>query len=903
MSFVLNLSLNAQCTADFSYAMNGCNTFEFTDTSTPPANYFLIAWWWDFGDGFSANLPNPIHNFPSAGIYNVTLTITADSAGYSCSSSITQPIQAFDMPTAMFSVQSPNCEGGPTQLTDYSTTQSGYLTTWDWDFGDGNTQTVTYPASPNVTHTYANTGTYAITLTVTSSDGCMGSSVEQVTITPSPIALFSWSGGYVGSTTTFQDESTTNGSGLILSWIWNFGDPGSGSNNTSLNQNPTHVYSSSGSYEVTLIILSYSGCSDTNIQSITVNNQGVEFTWSAACVGDPVQFTVDGTITNIPSVSTWNWSFGDGSTSNLQNPIHAYTTDGIYSVTLAIMDIYGDTYSVSHDVQVNPLPNAQFQYSAPTCKGDSIHFIDQSSSSSGYIAIWEWDFGDGTMQTILFPDNPNVSHLYLTENIYEVTLTVTDSDSCGNTCMRQVQVVSSPIAEFTWEDACFGTPILFTDLTSQNSGPDLAGWNWDFGDPGSGSNNSSILQNPGHIFTNPGEYTINLVVTNTLGCDDTITHNLTVSDLPDVSFSISNDYPELNELVQFTGESTSEIISWFWDFDDGGIAITQSPQYIYTAYGQYAVSLAVIGLDGCTNEASHMIHVYPPPVFPDSNAIWNTIGENNLLNQNWHFRYGLIGDTLMSATKDTSFTYNKIYQLADTTLSNPNSTYFGAIRSTPDKKVFVKLPGLVESLLYDYTLESGDTAWFSVGGGVCRDQPEFWEESHYKVVTSIDSVMMLNYEYRKRWHFDEGDTWIEGLGSVEWFGLFNTLINTYYLCGDFYSFVCFKEDDVILYINQPDCETCFCDMLTTIGDPHLSEGHLSIYPNPARGFVTISIPDRDMSNVQLLIYNWHGQILIQTAYNTQQPETINVKEWKSGLYVVVIRGDNGLLERATFVVE
>jgi hypothetical protein len=298
-----------------------------------------------------------------------------------------------------------------------------------------------------------------------------------------------------------------------------------------------------------------------------------------------------------------------------------------------------------------------------------------------------------------------------------------------------------------------------------------------------------------------------------------------------------------------------------------------------------------------------MIHVYPPPVFPDSNAIWNTIGENELLNQNWHFRYGLMGDTVMSATKDTSYAYYKIYQLADTTLSNPNSTYFGAIRSTPDKKVFVKLPGLAESLLYDYTLESGDTAWFSVGGGICEDRPEFWEESHYKVVSSIDSVVMLNYEYRQRWHFEEGDTWIEGLGSVEWFGLFNPLINTYSYCGDYYSFACFKEDDVALYINQPDCETCFCDMLTSIGNPHLSEGHLSIYPNPARGFVTISIPDRDMSNAQLLIYNWHGQILIQTAYNTNQPETINVKEWKSGLYVVVIRGDNGLLERATFVVE
>ena len=782
--------------ADYTYTITGCNTFEFTDTSTPPANYNITAWLWDFGDGFTANVPNPVHVFPAGGFYDVTLTVTGSNSNFSCTDEITYTIQAPNGPTAFFTwfpnpaqtgedvnffgtsgstitswewdfddgfmatvqnpthpyinpgnyqvtltvtdengcivvvtnevtigglpdveftwsaacegtpvqftvdaaitdtaavqgyywqfgdgltstqqnplhayttaglytatltitdtigysnsvsheidvkpnpvsvfgIDSPNCQGANTQLTDYSTSTSGFITTWEWDFGDGNTQTVNFPDDPDVSHTYANTGTYDITLTVTSSDGCQGTSQEQVTITPAPIALFSSSSTCSSGPVSFQDESTANGSGTIISWQWNFGDPASGTNNTSTNQHPTHVFTAPGSYDVTLIIESSSGCSDTTTQSITVSDPPeVEFTYSPACMGEDIQFTVDGTITDIANVSTWSWSFGDGQTSNLQDPTHNYTSPGDYDVTLSIETNDGCTASITHTVTVNPLPNAQFDYSAPTCQGDSIHFMNLSSSPNGPIVKWEWDFGDGTSQTILAPNNPNTSHLYLTDNTYDVTLTVTDSDSCQNTSQRQVQVVPSPVAEFTWEDACYGTPVLFTDLTSENSGPDLYGWLWVFGDPLSGTNNSSTLQNPSHEFTAPGDYTVTLIVTNTQGCDDTITHDLTVNDPPDVSFTMSSDTLCMNEPVQFTGASTTPISSWFWDFGDGGIAITQSPQYVYTTPGTYTVSLTVTGLDGCTATASEQITVKDQPIA-------NFSYENACLGDSTYFR-------------------------------------------------------------------------------------------------------------------------------------------------------------------------------------------------------------------------------------------------------------------------
>lgn len=805
MFILLQLGVKAQCSADFSYNLIACNTFQFTDMSTPPPGYNLIEWFWSFGDGVMSTQPNPVHFFNTGGFYNVTLTVTADSVGYSCTDAITYTVQVPNVPTVYFTWDPQLAQIG--ELISFFGASGNQITSWEWDFDDG-----MYGNDQNIVHSYYNEGDYNVSLTVTDINGCSSGTSQVVTVGITP---------------------------------------------------------------------------------------AVDFYFSSPCLNEPVQFTVDESVTDIGAVSVFDWNFGDGATSNNQNPTHIYSNPGTYQIILTIVDTLGLSNSVSHEVELYPLPTANFEF-YQACLGSTTQFTDYSVAASGYITTWEWDFGDGTTQTVNHPDDPDVEHIYINTWTFAVTLTVTTSDGCQNTVIRQVQVSESPLAEFNWEDACYGMPIPFYDLTS--SGLDIISRYWDFGDTASGSSNTSVSQNPNHVFSAPGNYTVTLVVTNVAGCDDTISHDLTAEELPDVSMTISNDHPEINEPVQFMGVSSSNISTWFWDFGDGGSAITQNPEYLYNAYGQYLVSLTVTDLDGCENETSQMIHVYPPPFFPDSNAIWNTIGKNNLLNANWHFRYGIIGDTLMSTTKD-SFVYHQIYQLDDTTLTMSHSTYFGAIRTTADKKVFVKLPDLPESLLYDYSLVVGDTAWFTVGGGVCEDQPEFWEESHYKVVSLIDSVVLLNNETRNRWHFQDGDTWIEGLGSVEWFGLFNPLITSYSYCGDSYSFACFKEDDRALYIDQPDCETCFCDMLLSVDEPSYHTSFLSIFPNPVKDRVHLSINNQEVNNGQYQVFNAHGQLVFESEYRNNQITTIDTKNWKSGLYIVLVRSTQGLIDKGTFVVE
>ena len=112
-----------------------------------------------------------------------------------------------------------------------------------------------------------------------------------------------------------------------------------------------------------------------------------------------------------------------------------------------------------------------------------------------------WDFGDGTEITINAPDSPDVSHLYSLDDTYYVSLTVTDEEGCEKELIKPVEIIASPFANFAFEETCFGVPVLFTDISTTASGAEIFAWEWYFGDPGSGVQNTSTLQNPSHLYS------------------------------------------------------------------------------------------------------------------------------------------------------------------------------------------------------------------------------------------------------------------------------------------------------------------------------------------------------------------------------------------------------------------
>ena len=642
---------------------------QFTDLSTPTIN----SWAWDFGDGSTSVIQNPVHAFATTGTFNVTLTVTSTDG---CTSSVSHLVDVNPLPTPDFTTDAPVCSGDSVHFTNYSSSPNGPITQWIWNFGDGNTVTIDSPANPNIAHLYAATGTFQVDLTVTDAQGCQNTSSQLVEVVNNPIADFSFDETCYGDPVIFTDMSTANGGPDLFSWNWDFGDPLSGVENTSTLQNPSHIFTDPATYTVTLIVANSLGCTDTVSYDVTVDSiPQVEFTMAddTICLGADAIFTGVGTDFN-----TWYWEFGDGNTSTQQNPVHTYQLPGSYTIILTASTPEGCISTISHDIKVNELPTANFQSSSPACQNDSIAFTDMSSSPNGPIVQWIWDFSDGTVITIDAPANPNISHLFGSSGNYEVFLTVMDSDSCQNTTSRIVQVTASPIANFSYESACFGYPYLFTDLSSTNGGPDLFSWNWDFDDPPSGANNTSNLQNPSHIFTNPGTYAVSLIVANTVGCSDTVFIDVVVDSLPDIDFTMADDSICLGEEAQFTGTG-SNISSWYWDFGDGaGSSNQQNPSYVYASAGTYTVTLTATDVNNCQSAVSHDIVVLD---LPDVDFSYNntcagdstyffdetTVVNGYVVSWNWDF-----GDGGTSTLQSPTHYYNTfgVYQVTLSVIDN-----------------------------------------------------------------------------------------------------------------------------------------------------------------------------------------------------------------------------------------
>ena len=609
----------------------------------------IVSWSWNFGDGLPGST-DPVttsHLYTAVGTYVVTLTVI-DHHG--CIHDTSHTVRVNPLPVSEFTWASPNCLGSPLQFTDQSYVPSqftGYVAKWQWHFDDGSPDTtITIPNSPNVIHTFASGGLiHNVRLTIWTGDSCTAFIEHTVISIPAPVANFQY------STTTCQDQpiqftdlSQTNGGGSITSWTWNFGDPTSGLNNTSTLQNPVHTFSIGDScYNVSLIIVNGNTCRDTIIKTVCVRGlPPVDFTYDTACLNQVVHFNGNSGVTMIDSIVSWSWNFGDG-TPPVPDPVttsHLYTTIGTFTAILTVTDNHGCISTKSHTIHVNPLPTSNFFWNSPVCEGNCVHFTDQSSVPAGYLAKWQWDFGDGSpVQTIIIPSSPNVCHMFLGGSLsYTVRLTVWTNDSCTTFIDKTINIVPAPIANFTFSTTtCAGQTVQFTDISQTNGGGNITSWLWNFGDPGSGVNNTSTLQNPIHTFSLGGSYQVQLTVSNATDCDSTVTQTVNIQQLPTAKFSA--DTVCLGNPTTFTDLSLTNgggsIISYSWDFGDGSApGILPDPTHTYTAAGVFNVTLTIVTANGCIKDTIESILVNPLPIpaftYTTPNCVGALVCYNNL---------------------------------------------------------------------------------------------------------------------------------------------------------------------------------------------------------------------------------------------------------------------------------
>jgi PKD repeat protein len=492
-------------TSSFTFTNNNqCagTVIDFTNTSTNTTGSTTYAW--DFGDGSTSALGNPSHTYATAGTYTVTLTVANT---VNCKTvSLPTVITVTSSPTASFTFTNNNqCAGTLISFTNTSGGATG-SSTYDWNFGDGGTSTLSNP-----THTYATGGSYNVTLTVKNGLSCTNASPAiPVTVKATPVSKFTFS----SSSCTSMDVSFTNTattSGAAGTYLWTFGD-----GNTSTAENPTHSYTANGTYNVTLKITdATTGCSNTSaISKITVGSLPpvLNFTMSPLTGCSPRTVTFTNSSTGAVPASNFDWDFGNGITlTGVKDPPTQLYHAGSWTVRLISGNACGvDT--IYKTIVVDTMPKAMVI--AKPLKGClPINFTAINNSTGGNLK-YEW-----YVNGVLTDTSRIISNKIFNTASNTVQLKV--NNSCGSddttltiTSSSKVETEISPLKS----TICSASNFMFT--YTQISSGDSLNYFWDFGN----GNTSTLANPPAQTFINPGTYDPILIVTGKCGADTSIAH-------------------------------------------------------------------------------------------------------------------------------------------------------------------------------------------------------------------------------------------------------------------------------------------------------------------------------------------------------------------------------------------
>ena len=246
-------------------------------------------------------------------------------------------------------------------------------------------------------------------------------------------------------------------------------------------------------------------------------------------------------------------------------------------------------------VTVSPLPTANFSAPASACARAPVTFTNASTGATSY----QWDFGDGVGTSTA----TNPTYAYTTAGTFTVTLIATSGVACRDTFTRPITIYPKPTADFSYTIECMGSPTSFTDNSIG-----AVSYQWNFGD-GSPLN---TVPNPTHTYATAGTYIVQLIVTSTDGCKDTITKSVPVNATPNPDFSFTTVC--LGQATSFTDLTSGTPTGWEWDFGDGSpTSPLQNPTHVYMQGGVYQVTLIVGNGVGCTDQITQNVAVYTMP--------------------------------------------------------------------------------------------------------------------------------------------------------------------------------------------------------------------------------------------------------------------------------------------------
>jgi len=477
-------------------------------------------------------------------------------------------------------------------VVQFSDASTGSITSWLWNFGDGQTST-----EQNPQHMYSAAGSYSVSLTV---NGPSGSDIETKTDyvnVYTPVSA-NFSANQTSGIAPLSVTFTNNSTGDYTSTNWTFGDGG-----TSSSINPVYVYATGGTYPVSLIVSGPGGeDTETKTNYITVYTP-VTASFSATPTSGIAPLTVSFTNTSSGDYTSLSWNFGDGNTSTDTNPTHEFATPGNFTVTLTASGPGGtDIETYTDYITVYQAVNAEF--SADLTSGIAPLEVHFTNLSTGDYATLSWDFGDGGTSTDINP-----THVFSAGGAFTVALTASgDGGTDQETKTAYISIYSPVTADFTYSPAN-GIAPLTVQFTNTSSG-DYDTLAWNFGD---GSPVSNEID-PEHVFEAGGTYIVTLTASGT-GGQGIQTHSIEVFVPVEAAFSTNVTSGVAPLSVEFTNQSSGDFDTIAWDFGDLNSSNLPNPIHTYETPGIYTVTLTVSGPGGNDVETkTDYIVIYEPAV-------------------------------------------------------------------------------------------------------------------------------------------------------------------------------------------------------------------------------------------------------------------------------------------------
>jgi PKD repeat protein len=592
------------------------------DASGSSDDSAIASWAWQFGDGTpdGSGVTVP-HTYATVGSYEVTLTLTDDEGAQTVK---TQTVKVVGTPTAAFSV---DCLSLVCSFDASGSTAPGStITSYAWTFPGGATDT-----GATTSRTFAGSGTYPVTLTVTTQEGLtatLTTDVEVTRINKLPTAEFSFSCNRLAC--SFDPSGSADPDGTVAGYAWDFGDGQNGTGSPA-----SHTFATGGTYQVALTVTDNDGATAVRTRAVEVSAVGVSFVAGASTGGNRTSQTVQ--LPSTVQAGDQLLAFFTGNATVAVTAPAGWTqlraTDGssfvgrAWARTATASDA-GASVTVTTASQIKGSLVVGV-YRSTTGRVDLDSSGVETASSTTSITAPAVALGTGSLvvshlgakaNATLTPALPSAlvqrqsvtgsgsggiyalladSGQYLAGGSFGpnvVGLGATATRSLIHTVVLKAHVVSQPTAAFTFD--CVSRTCSFDASGSTAAGSSISGYGWAFGDTTTGTGST-----PSHDYTADGTFQVTLTVTNVEGMTAQVTRSVAVARVnqaPTAAFTVTCVQRVCDVDATAADDPDGSIATYDWTFGDGDTGQGRTTSHTFGADGSYQVGLTVTDNDGAT---------------------------------------------------------------------------------------------------------------------------------------------------------------------------------------------------------------------------------------------------------------------------------------------------------------